>query len=179
MKICIEKCKGENVIFIKFFILFCILITCSYIGILKSKKYENRVLELNKFENALVMFKSKIEFTYEPIKEIFLDISKIIYNNENNFFKSTIEEKSDIYEAWCKSIDMNKNNLSLEDIEVIKMFGKQLGKTDLKGQVYEIELEQSLIKRQFEEAEVEKNKNVKLFKSIGVILGIGICIILI
>ena len=99
-------------IFLKGMSLIGIMFVCAYIGILKAKTYENRVIELNKFQNALVMFKSKIEFTYEPLKNIFEDISNVIYSNENNIFLITIKKNKDIYEAWCESIDENINNLT-------------------------------------------------------------------
>lgn len=166
-------------IFLKGVTLIGIVFVCSYIGILKAKTYENRVIELNKFENALVMFKSKIEFTYEPLKNIFEDISNVIYSNRNNIFLMTIQKEKNIYEAWSESIDENINNLTKEDKDIIKMLGKLLGKTDIKGQVNEIVLTQGLIEKQIEKAELEKNKNVKLYKTMGVVLGIGICIILI
>ena len=59
------------------------------------------------------------------------------------------------------------------------MFGKLLGKTDIKGQLSQIELTQKLIEKQIEKAEFEKNKNSKLYKTIGIISGIAICIILV
>lgn len=166
-------------IFIKFLNLSLILVVCSYIGILKSKTYENRVIELSKFQNSLGMFKSKIEFTYEPLKNIFSDISKIIYKNEKNIFEETIRKDDEIYKAWSESVDEIRGNLDVEDREIIKMFGKLLGKTDLKGQVNEICLTQKLIEKQLKKAELEKNKNVKLYKTMGVVLGIGLCIILV
>ncbi len=164
---------------IKGTILIGIIIISSYIGILKSKTYENRVIELNQFQNALVMFKSKIEFTYEPLKNIFEDISKVIYSKEDNIFKKTIQKEENIYDAWSNAIDESKTFMTSEDKEIIRMMGKLLGKTDIKGQVNEILLTESLIKKQIEKAEYEKNKNVKLYKTMGIVLGIGICIILI
>ena len=62
-----------------------------------------------------------------------------------------------IYESWSKAIDENKSALILEDKEIIKMMGKLLGKTDIKGQVNEILLTQNLIEKQIEKAEYEKN----------------------
>ena len=46
-------------VFIKNMSLIGIIAICSYIGILKSKSFENRVIELSKFQSALVMFESK------------------------------------------------------------------------------------------------------------------------
>ena len=166
-------------IFIKFMNLIGILLICSYIGAIKSKTYENRVKELNEFQNALVMFKSKIEFTHEPLKNIFSEISNVIYSGKENIFGQTILIDKNIYDSWCEAINKNKNSLLKEDKEIIKMMGKLLGKTDIKGQVNEIELTLNLIEKQMEKAEIEKEKNVKLYKTMGIICGLGICIILI
>ena len=165
-------------ILIKDTCLITIIIICSYIGFLKSKTFENRVLELSKFQNALVMFESKLKFTYEPIKNIFEEISNVIYKNENNVFFYTSKEKRNIYKAWCTGIDENKY-FNDEDKNVTKMMGKLLGKTDIEGQLSEIELGLELINKQIKDAEIEKNKNSKLYKTMGVILGIGISIILV
>lgn len=166
-------------ILIKFLNLGLICFICFYIGNLKAKSYENRVIDLTKFQNSLVMFKSKIEFTYEPINNIFSDISKVIYENDNNIFIETLKRDKEIYLAWNESIDNQKNNFNNEDKEIIKMFGKLLGKTDLKGQVSQIELTQKLIEKQIEKAENDKIKNSKLYKTMGIICGMAICIILV
>ena len=59
------------------------------------------------------------------------------------------------------------------------MFGKLLGKTDKAGQINEINVTSKLVDSLIEQAEQEKNKNCKLFKTLGSVVGIGICIILI
>ena len=73
-------------LFLKGLSLIGVIVICSYLGIIKAKTFENRVSELSKFQNALVMFKTKIEFTHEPIKNIFGEISKVIYKDEENIF---------------------------------------------------------------------------------------------
>ena len=165
-------------IFIKSVNLILVLLICTYLGIQKAKVYEKRYKELQYFQSALNMFKSKLEFTYEPINNIFSDISKIIYNDSSNIFFKTIENKENLNLAWMNSVE-NNNQFNDEDKDIIKTFGKLLGKTDIKGQVSEIELMQNLIEKQISNAELEKNKNVKLYKTMGIISGLGICIILI
>ena len=163
---------------IKIITMLGIFFICLYIGNYKAKNYENRVIELNKFQNALVMLKSKIEFTHEPIKTIFEDISRIIYEDNNNIFEMTLNNTKDICGSWNNSINILKTNLNKEDKDVMRMFGKMLGKTDIKGQINEIELSMELIKRQINNAEKEKEKNFKLYKTMGAVIGLGICIIL-
>lgn len=165
-------------IFIKDIGLIAIVLICSYIGFLKSKTFENRVIELSKFQNALVMFESKLKFTYEPIKNIFEEISNVIYKNQNNVFYYTSKNERNIYQAWCTGIDKNVF-LNNDDKNVIKMMGKLLGKTDIDGQLSEISLGLDLVAKQIKNAENEKNKNSKLYKTMGIILGLGISIILI
>lgn len=166
-------------VIVKFLNLFLIGFICFYLGEVKAKSYKNRVLELNKFQNSLVMFKSKLEYTYETIKEVFTDISQVIYENKNNIFIDTLNNDKEIYISWNEAIDNAKNDFTVEDKEIMKMFGKLLGKTDIKGQLSQIELTQKLIEKQIEKAEFEKNKNSKLYKTIGIISGIAICIILV
>ena len=167
-------------IFLKIFNLGAIFLLCIYIGYYKAKLCEERVIELQKFLSGIMVFKNKVEFTYEPINCIFEDISNLIYGNKENVFRvvQNNKENIDINALWENAADkiVNINN---EDKEIIKMFGKLLGKTDIKGQLGQIELATKLIEKQIEKAEIEKNKNFKVYKAMGMITGIGICIILV
>lgn len=167
-------------VLIKILMLFSIFSICTMIGIQKAKVYDSRVNELKRIKSALEVLKSKIEFTYEPIKEIFLEISKIVYSNEENVFKKTINlmDNYSLQESWSISID-EENKLNNEDKNTIKMFGKLLGKTDKAGQINEINVTSNLIDTLIQNAETEKNKNYKLFKTLGSVIGVGLCIILI
>lgn len=168
------------IIVIKIVMLFLIFCICTMLGIQKANMYDNRVNELKKIKNALEVIKSKIEFTYEPIKEIFTEISKIIYLNEDNIFQKSINlmDKHSLQESWNISINEEKK-LNNDDKNTIKMFGKLLGKTDKAGQINEINVTSNLIDTLIQNAENEKNKNYKLFKTLGSVIGVGLCIILI
>lgn len=175
--------KGDCFMFfyIKILILMLILFVCTYLGNLKAKSFDTRVIELKKIRNALNMFKTKIQFTYEPIKDIFMEISHIIYKDNNNIFKNTIKRLNDktVYEAWIESVDISENGFDKEDRETIKMLGKLLGKTDKIGQISEIDLTSNFIDKQIEKSEYEKSKNTKLYKTLGTVVGLAIIIILI
>lgn len=165
---------------VKFIISFFIICICAYLGICKAKTYEIREKELKRIKSSLSFFKSKIEFTYEPIQEVFEQISKSVYLHKDNIFLRTTEHMKslDINSAWNESIEENEN-FNSEDKEILKMFGKLLGKTDKSGQLSEIEITQEFIEKQIEKAEQEKIRNSKLYKTLGIISGVGIVIILI
>lgn len=165
---------------IKLVIYGLIIVICSYLGICKAKTYETREIELKKIKNALSFFKSKIAYTYEPVKEIFMQISNSVYENEDNVFFKYVEnlKNANSKDAWNSAVDEMCINISKEDRDILKMFGKLLGKTDKNGQISEIELTQNFIDKQISRAEADKAKNMKLYKSLGVICGVGIVIFL-
>ena len=166
---------------IKYIILVAILVISIWIGILISKKYKDRVIELTEFRNSLNILENKIKFTYEPIQEIFKQISENLENNISSIFENTNEnlKKMNMQAAWNKAIDESKLNLNKEDIAIIKNMGKLLGKTDVEGQISEIKLTSDFIDSQIEKAEKEREKNEKLYKTLGTVVGLAIVIILI
>ncbi len=61
---------------VKCFMLLLIFISSNLIGKFIAKKYTYRLEELEEIKNILNVFKSKIKFTYEPIPQIFKEISE-------------------------------------------------------------------------------------------------------
>lgn len=172
-------------IIVKYTFLFFIFLGVSFLGNLISKKYKNRIEELRDFKEACNILESKIRFTYEPLGDIFQEISKIL-RKENRIYKifensSFNMKKCDFKTSWEKSIDEEKTNLNLknEDINLIKGLSNMLGKTDMEGQLSEIDLTMSFLDNQILLAEEECRKNEKMYRSLGTIFGLAIIIILI
>lgn len=165
---------------IKYFILFLILLSSSLIGKFLSKKYVYRLEELEEIKNALNILKTKIKFTYEPIPEIFREISENTSKNVGNIFKQASQkmETTTANNAWEQSVEETETNLKLEDKNVIKKLSKLLGQTDVEGQVSQIEITENFLETQIKEAVQEKQKNEKLFTRLGTIMGLAIVIIL-
>ena len=158
-----------------------IITTSSSLGIMLSKKYIDRVDELKAFKSALNMLKTKIRYTYAPLTDIFTDISKSLRGNVSVLFQNACEqiEAKGATDGFCAAIEMTRLNVSKEDKLVMKNLSKLLGKTDAEGQINEIELTESFLESQIETAEIEREKNAKLYKTLGVISGVGLVIILI
>lgn len=169
--------------FIKFMLLIVLFCTSSIIGILISKKYSNRVQILKDLKNALNMFEVKISFSFETIPEIFNEISKKFDGTVSKIFSNTVkyinEDDLLVGEAWEKSVESNGYNLKKEDINSIKSLGKMLGRTDIDGQVSQIQLVSTFIEKQIVDAVESKNKNEKMYKKLGVIVGLVLVIVLI
>ena len=130
---------------------------------------------------ALNFFEEKIKFTYEPIPDVFEEISHKVQDNIGEIFynssKSMENESAGV--AWEKAVDEANNNFTKEDKDIIKGLAKMLGKTDIDGQVSEIRLTCKFLDVQIKDAENEKNKNEKLYKTLGATVGLALVIILI
>lgn len=168
-------------IIIKYICIILVFFITFLIGYLISKKYSNRVEELKELQIALDILENKIKFTYEPLSDIFAEMKKLLKGNIANLFEEisiNLKEKN-VEIAFKKALSKIKTNLSEEDLEIIKSLSKILGKTEKEGQVSQIELTQTFIKAQIKKAEIEEEKNSKLYKTLGATMGLAFAIILI
>lgn len=166
---------------LKILIYSFIFLSCSLIGILISKKYVNRVNELKEFKNALNMFKTKIRYTYAPLPEIFTEISENIDSNISNVFKKASEKMAicPAGEAWNLALRIEDLNIDDEDRNVLKNLSKLLGKTDLEGQLNQIEMTSDFLDNQIKKAENQRAKSEKMYRTLGMVIGMAIVIILV
>ena len=116
---------------IKYIILILIFICSTFIGILFSRKFKDRVKELKELKNVINILETKIKFTYKPLAEIFSEIVKLTEEKQiAKIFQNTMENlhNRDITSSWEKAIDDTKAQLSLnkEDISILKNLGKLL-----------------------------------------------------
>jgi stage III sporulation protein AB len=139
-----------------------------------------RLQELEEMQNALNILKSKIKFTYEPIPEIFKEISKNTNKNIGNIFKMATQKMSNttVNIAWEQAVEETITNLKKEDKDTLKTLSKLLGQTDVEGQISQIEITEKFLENQIKEATKEKEKNEKLYTRLGTILGLAIAIVL-
>ena len=166
---------------IKYLLLIGIFGLSTAIGLAISKSYENRVVELREFKNILNMMKTKIKFTYEPLAEIFKQIAnKNETNIEKIFSQMAIQMTySQTREAWENCIQEADISINQEDKDILKKLGKLLGQTDVEGQISEIEVTENFLNTQIDKAEEEKKKNQKMYKTLGVTIGLVFVIVLI
>ena len=168
-------------LFIKYMLFLFIFLSSTLVGILISKKYISRVKELKEFKSFLNILKTKIRFTYEPLGEIFFDTSNSFSNNVSDILKKTsyYMKTNTAGQSWKMAIEDSDTNILNEDKNVLVSLSKMLGKTDLEGQVNQIEQTSEFLDIQIQKAEKERDKNEKLYKSLGMIIGISLVILLI
>ena len=165
----------------KVFSLFSIFFISCFLGLTISKKFSSRVKELKEIKSALNMFEEKIKFTYETIPDVFFEISQNTSESISKIFEQASDDMKimSASEAWEKAINESNTKLTKDDKDVLKSLAKMLGKTDLDGQVNEIRLTLKFLETKLKDAEMERTKNEKLYKTLGATVGLAIVIILI
>ena len=173
-------------ILFKILFLLAIFTLSTMIGMTIAKKYSNRVIELQETITALGILESRINYTYDTIPEIFGFISRHLKTNIKNIFeysaeKLNIDKNFSAGELFNSTIDEEKIilDLSEDDIDILKGLAVSLGQVDLENQVKNIRLIIRSLTGQLEIAKSEKEKNFKLCRNMGAIVGVLIIIILI
>ena len=93
-----------------------------------SNKYKNRTIQLCEMKKALNFFQAKIEYTYEPLADIFIDISNNIKREIGSIFKVAAVKMEEVSasDAWAYSVDISQTNLNKRDLDIIKDFRKDI-----------------------------------------------------
>lgn len=168
--------------FLRYVFLIGTLVGSTSIGFLLSKSFTERLKELKNLQKLIKIMQDKIKFTHKPLSEIFEETALTEKTKISQIFIKTSEKIKNMstQDAWNEAILEERFflNLKNDDIELIKSFGNMLGKTDVEGQMSEINQFINLLDGQIIIAEKESMKNSKMYKSLGTIVGLGIVTIL-
>lgn len=156
-----------------------------YIGFLISKTYQNRIKQLELCDLLFQRIKVYLEYEKTPTKLLIKSLSKNETFKELNFLKicsDKLKNNINFSQAWNESLDQAKKDISIsltnEDYDILKQFGDILGAYEAKAQNNGIAMLQEMIKIQQNDA-IEQNKTMgKLYRSLGVLGGISVVILI-
>lgn len=156
----------------------------SLIGFLLAADCSKRPRTLRELQALFQMFENEISYLSNLLSEAFIRIYESSNVDAAVIFKAAALnlETSGVTAdtAWEKAVNENYTRLSLnrEDKAVLISFGKMLGNSDLEGQLNNIRLVTSQVKLQEIKSEEMKHRNEKMYRSLGVLSGLAIAIIL-
>lgn len=162
-----------------------VILSCSFLGFILSADCKKRPRQLRELQSFLQMFENQISYLSDVITDAFERISKIGGSETCVFFSETVaalkERKArSASEAWENAVRNNikRTSLNREDEEILVSFGKILGSTDLDGQIKNIRLALSQLKLQENKAEESRVKNESMYRSLGILGGIAVVVVL-
>ena len=162
-----------------------VVMSSALLGFYFAYKEEFRIKDLSELKKALGILKSEIEFARTPLPEAFLHISErveksvggIFYEMANKLSKKGSDSISDIWtEVFLEST--KKTYFASEDLELICSFGKTLGYLDAQMQSNTIAMITDNIDTKIQFLTELSIKNKKMYRSLGVLGGILLCVVL-
>lgn len=162
------------------------IIACSaLIGEIYGNAYKQRTRLLSQLISTLQMLETEIIYASTPLPFLLQKVAKrssteIAYLLETTSDILLKKEGYTFSEAWRMGIEIarRQSELKKEDIELLVNLGNNLGNSDGNNQVKHIQLTMEELRRNYDEAIQLQNKNVKLYKSLGLLSGIAIVVIL-
>ena len=162
-----------------------LLAGCGAIGFYLAAQEGFRVQDLQEFKKALMVLSSEIEHmrsplpmacaniakrTKEPISTLFAHFSKLLTENDGET----------AYQLWVQTIESQKNRMYLaeEDWDAIEGFGKTLGYLDKHMQQSAITCTIGYIDEKTTELQTQSEKNKRMYRSLGVIGGLLLVVML-
>ncbi|GAA0443599.1 stage III sporulation protein SpoIIIAB [Lentibacillus halophilus] len=159
--------------------------TTTLIGFEISRTFHERPKQIRQMKNALQILEAEILYSQLPLPEAFETISKQIPEPISTFFYnmhiSVHEAGMDLYNVWDRCVNdlLETSSLSAIEGEIIKQFGRTLGQHDFDHQQKQIHLTINHLDRQLEEARENQFKYGKMAKSLGVLCGLFVVLLLI
>ena len=158
---------------------------CISIGNLIAKGYSNRVRNILDFITVLNIMHTKIRYNQEVLENIFIDVQKEITRDVGRIFYEVgiryNDRTDDISKIWTDVIEEHFKDLDLvfEDERILIDFGLALGKSDIEGELRNIEVTIEKLKSQLTYAKDLRDKYAKVYQTLGTLSGIAIAVILI
>lgn len=172
--------------FLKIFGLLIIFMACSFGGVLLGNNFIKRENELKDLERALTELENQILYIHEPLPFAFKSVGERNKGNIKSLFYETSEllsngEVKDVYNALKVSFEKLNEYLAMkeDDKNLVLNLGKSLGALDKEGHRKIFELCLKELKVRIEESHEESLKNSKMYRCIGISIGLTIIIFLI
>lgn len=155
-------------------------------GFLLSGRLEERIEELECMKKMLMQLKGEIRYHHAMLPEGFRATAGRMENLYGTLLKNVSEEMEEmdgqtLAQIWEKNVRvvLKESALSKEDKERLVAFGGQMGYLDIEMQINSIELYMEQLQEEIKNAKEGLKRNGKLYRTMGVIAGIFVVILIV
>ncbi|WP_018660647.1 stage III sporulation protein SpoIIIAB [Heyndrickxia acidiproducens] len=162
-----------------------ILLSTSLIGFETAKRLSERPRQLRMFKSALQALEAEIMYGHTPLHEAARKLSKQLPQPVSRFFEAFAEKlttvETTVKAAWEESLEEIWKGTALKqsEYEVLLQLGENLGKHDRYTEQKQIILTLTHLEREEKEAHERQIRYEKMAKSLGVLTGLLLIILLI
>lgn len=163
-----------------------IIFSTTLMGFYYGRKYSSRLKSLIYMEQCIKILETEIVYGAVPLPEALTNV----YNKGNKNVSFVFEDikdhlldnkKGEIFHSFSHvNISLrDRLNFKEEDIEMFLSLGRVVGSSDRQDQEKNFKLILNQIMVLEREAKLERDKNEKMFKNLGILTGLAIVIILV
>ncbi|HLS36430.1 MAG TPA: stage III sporulation protein SpoIIIAB [Bacillota bacterium] len=162
-----------------------LIIITTFIGLEYSTRLKSRPKHIHQIKNALLILEAEILYSQTKIKDAFETISKQIPNPTKELFYASAKDlstnKLHLFEIWENNVQryIERSALTEKEKEILLQFGKTLGQYDMTQQQKQLAVTNNHLHRLLQEAETHRDQYANIAKSLGVLSGVFIVLLLI
>lgn len=165
--------------------LIMIIIGSTLIGFLKANHFSEKKEFLTDYQQMLLHLSTEISYFKEPLPQIFYKLSLELQGTTQSFMKECfdqyIKDGGALSEIWNSTVEKiyGDKGMTTEELKIIKSPGLFLGQSDFDGQLKHFKLVSKELERKIEDADFQLKTKGKMYRKMGISLGIAISIIFI
>lgn len=161
--------------------------TTTFVGFYYSQLLHDRPKHIRYLKNTLQLLEAEMMYSKKPLQEVFRILSIQSPTPLQSLFKN-LEQRmdhndnnEDFYIIWAEEISKMKKKTALSTSvqDILMQFGKTLGQHDLIQQQKQIVLTQTHLQRELENAEEQAKTYGNMARSLGILSGVFIVLLLI
>ncbi len=163
-----------------------IIILSSLLGFSYGERYKKRVYILKDLQRGILQLENEIMYSYTPLPEALLKVSKKSNKAVSDLFKSIgaslmKNEYDSVYVTFKAVYNFYRESMYLTESDelIISDLFKSLGEVDILGHEKIFTLFLQSIKGSIDDAEELMKKNLKMYRYLGVCMGFGIVILIV
>lgn len=155
------------------------------LGFVQASHYAKRPKQIRQLISALQRMETEIIYALTPLPAALASLSRQIAEPLSSLFRHTSEQLNDASgtstrEIWQQNVKevWKRTSMKLPEQEIVLQLGHVLGLTDRGDQVKHLRLAVSQLQAEEEDSREEQRRFEKMWKSLGVLIGALIVILM-
>lgn len=162
-----------------------ILLASTIFGFVRARQFAERPKQIRQLVHALGRLSTEISYGSTPLPEALRKLAQICGRPLDSLFalaaeRLTHDKSVTVREAWTEAIDHISGQTSMKapELEVLRQLGTTLGISDREDQLKHLALASSQLMQEEVEAREEQSRYEKLSRSLGVLGGALIVVLI-
>jgi stage III sporulation protein AB len=162
-----------------------IILTCGLLGLEKARGFSARIEQLRQLNAGLKLLETEIIYGATPLPLALTRVGNQLAGPVALFFQAVARALQEnaaagALAAWQRGLEElgQKGALQPGDLEILKALGPMLGNSGAGDQIKNLELTRQLLGQQQLAAHEENNRQGKMWRTLGFLLGITLVLLL-